>query len=270
MLNNRSCKNFKVIGAIMVARTCLALDMISRLNAQSQAATVPAEQLQQPAPRVEFEVVSVKPGDPNDPSSSGRSTPGGMEMRNTTLNTLVRSAYGLNEFQLVGGPKWAASAKFNVVAKMPPGATHDQMPLMMQSMLADRFKLEFHRETRALQEYALEVAKGGSRLQDATEEDKAHAGTSQGPRQIKARSATPSDLARMLISVVGAPVLDRTGIKGQYNIALQFAPLLGGTPTDDNLPDIFAALHQLGLKLEPIKGPVEVVVIDSAAMPSEN
>jgi uncharacterized protein (TIGR03435 family) len=74
----------------------------------------------------------------------------------------------------------------------------------------------------------------------------------------------------MPISVVGAPVLDRTGIKGQYNIASQFAPLLGGAPADDNLPDIFAALHQLGLKLEPIKGPVEVLVIDRAAMPSEN
>lgn len=270
MLNNRSCRNLKVIGAIMAAGICLALDAISRLNAEPQAARVPAEQLQQPAPRVEFEVVSVRPGDPNDPSSSGRSTPGGMEMRNTTLNTLVRSAYGLNEFQLVGGPKWAGSAKFNVVAKIPMGTTRDQMPLMIQSMLADRFKLEFHRETRALQEYALEVAKGGSRLQDATEEDKAHAGTSQGPRQIKAGSATLSDLARMLISVVGAPVLDRTGIKGQYNIALRFAPLMGGAPADDNLPDIFAALHQLGLKLEPIKGPVEVLVIDSAAMPSEN
>lgn len=227
-------------------------------------------QVQQPIARVEFEVVSVKPGDPNDPSSSGRSTPGSMEMRNTTLNTLVRSAYGLNEFQLVGGPKWAGSAKFNVVAKMPAGATRERIPLMMQSMLADRFKLEFHRETRTLQEYALVVAKGGPKLLEATEEDKAHGGTSQGPRLIKASGATLSELARMLISAVRAPVLDRTGITGQYIISLQFAPLLGSTPTDDNLPDIFAAVQQLGLKLEPIKAPVEVVVIDNAAMPSEN
>jgi uncharacterized protein (TIGR03435 family) len=231
---------------------------------------VMAAQVQQPAARREFEVVSVKPGDPNDPSSRGRSTPGGMEMTNTTLNTLVRSAYVLNEFQLVGGPKWAGSAKFNVVAKMPTGATRDQIPLMMQSMLADRFKLEFHRETRTLQEYSLVVAKGGPKLREATEEDKAHGGTSQGPRLIKAGSTTLSDLARMLISVVRAPVLDRTGITGQYTIALQFAPLLGGTPTDENLPDIFTAVQQLGLKLEPIKGPVALIVIDNAVMPSEN
>ncbi len=244
--------------------------MILRLNAQSQAASVPAAQVQQPAHRVEFEIVSVKPGDPNDPRSSGRSTPEGMEMRNTTLNTLVRSAYGLNEFQLVGGPKWAGSAKFNIVAKMPTGTTRDQMPLMMQSMLADRFKLEFHRETRTLQEYALVVAKGGPRLQEPTEEDRARGGTSQGPSQIKARSATLADLAGMLISVVSAPVLDRTGIAGRYTIALQFAPLLGDKTTEDALPDIFEALHQLGLKLEPLKGPVDVVVVDSAAMPSDN
>ena len=65
---------------------------------------------QQPAPRAEFEVVSVKPGDPADPSSSARTTPGGLEMRNTTLKNLVRSAYRLNEYQLDGGPKWVDSA----------------------------------------------------------------------------------------------------------------------------------------------------------------
>lgn len=233
-------------------------------------ALVAAAQVPQPVARLEFEVVSVKPGDPNDPSSGSRSRPGSMEMSNTTLNTLVRSAYGLNEFQLAGGPKWASSARFNVVAKFPADATRDQISLMMQAMLADRFKLEFHRETRTLQEYALVVAKGGPKLKEATEEDKAHRGTSQGPRLIKAGSATLADLARMLISAVGAPVLDRTEITGQYNIALQFAPLLGGTPSDESLPDIFGAVQQLGLKLEPIKASVELVVIDNAAMPSEN
>jgi len=153
---------------------------------------------------------------------------------------------------------------------MPAGAKSDQMPLMLQSMLADRFKLEFHRETKTLQEYALVVAKGGPKLQAAAEQDKMRGATSQGPRLIKARSATLSDLARMLIGVVSAPVLDRTGIAGQYTIDLQFATLLGGTPADDNLPDIFTAVQQLGLKLEPIRGPVEMVVIDNADMPSEN
>jgi uncharacterized protein (TIGR03435 family) len=154
---------------------------------------------------------------------------------------------------------------------MPAGATREQISLMMQSMLADRFKLEIHRETRMLQEYALVVAKGGPKLQEPSAEDRALAGSaSQGPRLIKARTATLADLARMLISAVGAPVLNRTGITGQFTISLQFAPLVGATPADENLPDIFGAVQELGLKLEPIKGPVEMIVIDNAVMPSEN
>ena len=234
--------------------------------------TAQAQQLTAP---VEFEVVSVRPGNPNDPGSSGRSTPGSIEMRNTTLNTLVRSAYGLNEFQLVGGPKWAGSARFNVIAKMPAGAKRDQVPLMMQAMLADRFKLKFHRETRTLNEYELVVAKGGPKLQGASPEARAHPGTGQGPRMIKASAATIAELASMLISAVEAPVIDRTGIEGQYTISLKFVPLMsgnsaGGNSADDSLTDVFGAVRELGLRLEPIKGPVEVLVIDDAEMPSEN
>jgi uncharacterized protein (TIGR03435 family) len=231
-----------------------------------------AAQAQQPSGRVEFEVVSVKPGDPFDPSSSGHTTPGRMEMRNATLKTLVRSAYQLNEFQLVGGPKWIDSARFHIDAKLPAGAPPGQIPLMMQALLADRFKLEFHRETKILQEYALVVAKGGPNLQAAGEDDKKDprkGATGQGPRQIKALGAPVSTLARMLISAVGAPVLDRTGIEGQYNFLLDFAPLQGAAE-DEKLPSIFAALQKIGLKLEAIKGPVEVLVVDRAEMPTEN
>lgn len=233
-------------------------------------ALLAAAQIQQPTARVEFEVVSVKPGDPNAPGSSGRFTQGRMEMLNTTLRNLIMNAYHLNEFQLVGVPKWSESAKFNVVATLPEGAASDQTSLMMQSMLADRFKLEFHRETRMNQEYARVVAKGGPKLQQATEEDKARNMSSQGPRMLKVRSTTLSNLARMLISAAGAPVVDRTEISGEYAIDLKFGQLLGGTPADDDLPNIFGAIQQLGLKLEPIKGPVEVLVIDNATMPTEN
>ena len=231
-------------------------------------AMVVAAQAQQPAARVEFEVVSIKPGDPNDPSSSGRGTANSMEMKNTTLATLVRSAYDLNEFQLTGGPKWKDTAKFDVVAKMPAGAPRDQMRQMMQTMLADRFQMVCHRETRTLSEYALVVSKDGAKLLPASEADKGHGSSSQGPRMIKGTAVEMASLARMLISVVGAPVIDRTGISGEYSINLRFAPLMGSA--DETLPDIFGAVQQLGLKLEPIKGPVEVLLIDRAEMPSEN
>jgi uncharacterized protein (TIGR03435 family) len=226
---------------------------------------------QQPAARPEFEVVSVKPGDPADPSSSGRTTPGGLEMRNTTLKNLVRSAYQLNEYQLEGGPKWMDSARFNIDAKLPAGVPRDQIPQMMQALLADRFKLEFHRATKTLPEYALVVAKGGPKLPVAGEDDLKRVRSSQGDRQLKAWGMPISSLANMLISAVGAPVLDRTGLDGKYNFILEFAPLFGTPREDETLPTIFVVLQEkLGLKLEAIKGPVEVLVIDRAEMPAEN
>ena len=258
-------------------RTRVVLGVRRSLRSRCMRATVAtivgmvAHAQQKPAPRVEFEVVSVKPGDPADPSSGGRTTPGGMEMRNTTLKSLVLSSYRLNEFQLEGGPKWMDSAVFNIDAKLPAGAPRDQMTPMMQTMLADRFKLEFHRETKTLPEYALVIAKGGPKLQEASEDDRNHARSSQGSRQIKGWGMQMSGLAAMLISAVRAPVIDRTGLKGQYNIALQFAPLLETAVQDETQPTIFAALQeQLGLKLEAIKGPVEVLVIDRAEKPTEN
>jgi uncharacterized protein (TIGR03435 family) len=196
----------------------------------------------QPAPRVEFEVVSVKPGDPNDFTSGTRRTPGGIELFNNTLNQLVRNAYKLNQFQLTGGPKWAGTARFMVVGKFPQGATPDQSPLMLQALLVDRFKLEFHRETRTLQTFELVVAKGGPKLQEATEAER-HGGSSVGPEHLEAKGVTMSELAGMLIRNAGGPVIDRTGITGQYTIALRFAPLMDGKPGDENLPDMFVALQ---------------------------
>jgi len=222
-------------------------------------------------PRPEFEVVSIKLGDPTDPASSGRTTPTRLEMRNTTLNNLVRSAYRLNEYQLEGGPKWMDSTKFNVDAKFPAGVPREQTPLMMQSMLADRFKLEFHRVTKSLPEYELVLAKSGPKLTAADPNDPRAGSSSQGPRQIKATAQPISTLARMLESAVGAPVIDRGGLEGKYTFSLAFASLFGTPAEDEKLPTIFTVLQQeLGLKLESIRGPVEVMVIDRAEMPSEN
>jgi uncharacterized protein (TIGR03435 family) len=219
--------------------------------------------------RVDFEVVSIKLGDPNDPASSARGTPGRMEWRNTTLANLIRNAYGLNEHQLEGGPKWMNSDRFHVDAKLPAGAPRDQMPLMMRSMLADRFHLEFHRVTKEHSVYNLVVAGGGPKIQPAAENEP-QGGSSQGPRQIKGKGVTVADLARMLISAVGAPVFDRTGLQGKYTFALEFAPQ-SGAREDETLPSIFTVLQErLGLKLESGKAPIEVLVVDRAERPTEN
>ena len=224
---------------------------------------------QSPA-RVEYEAASIKPGDPNDPSSSGRGRTGGIEMHNTTLANLVRSAYGLNEFQLYGGPKWIDTARFDLVAKFPTGATQEQKPLMMQNLLADRFHLVFHRETRMLPQYDLVVAKGGPKLVASSEDDAKKTRSSQGPRLLRAWGADCAMLARMLVSAVGAPVRDKTGLDGKYNFDLSFAPMQGATPDDDARPSLFAAIQAIGLRLEPTKAQVEVIVIDSANLPDAN
>ena len=216
--------------------------------------TMAAHAQQPPGARVEFEVVSVKPGDPADPGSYVRTTPGGLQLRNTTLKNLVRSAYDLNEYQVDGGPKWLNSAKFAVDAKLPAGVPRDQIPLMLQAMLTDRFKLEFHHVTRTLNEYALVVAKGGPKLEVVSKDDAKRGSASQGPRQIKGWGMPISTLANMLISAVDAPVINRTALTEEYNFILEFAPLLETPKENETLPNIFAVLQEkLGLKLEPIK-----------------
>lgn len=240
--------------------------------AVAAALAIAAHAQQQRPPRVEFEVVSVKPGDPASLGSSWGTPPGRLVMRNTTLKSLVMSAYQLNEYQIAGGPKWMDSAKFNIDAKLPAGALQEQIPLMTQTMLADRFKLEFHRETRTLREYALVVAKGGPKFGTPSESSHKGVATSQSDNQITGWGRPISDLARMLIGAVGAPVVDQTGLKGQYDFDLKFAPLLGvSRDGDDALPDVFAVLQErLGLKLEAITGPVEVLVIEQAEKPTAN
>jgi uncharacterized protein (TIGR03435 family) len=233
---------------------------------------VAAQSQQQPATRVEFEIVSVKPGDLADPTSSGHTTPGHLVLRNATLKTLLMNAFRVNEYQIAGGPKWIDSAKFNVDAKLPAGAPMSEAPLMMQAMLAGRFKLSAHRETRTLREYALVVAKGGPKFGKPDEGDHNGVVTSQSDIRITGYGRPISDLARMLVDAANAPVIDRTGLKGQYDFDLKFGPLLT-TPRqgDDDLPSIFTVVQvQLGLKLQPIKGPVEVLVIDRAEMPTAN
>jgi uncharacterized protein (TIGR03435 family) len=227
---------------------------------------------QQPAPRVEFEVVSVKPGDPASLGSSWGTPPGRFFMQNTTLTILLMRAYRLNEYQIAGGPKWIVSAKFNIDAKLPAGGSQDQIPVMMQAMLADRFKLKCHRETRTLREYALVVAKGGPKFAKLSESDHHGQVISQSDNQITGWARPMSDLANMLIGAVGAPVIDQTGLKGNYDFDLKFATPLGvSREGGDALPDVFAVLQErLGLKLEAITGPAEVLVIDQVERPTEN
>jgi uncharacterized protein (TIGR03435 family) len=140
----------------------------------------------------------------------------------------------------------------------------------MQAMLADRFQLEFHRVTKQLPVYNLVVASGGPKIQPIAADEPGQGRSSQGPRIIKGYGFPMSQLAQMLISAVGAPVIDQTGLQGKYTFELEFAPQ-SGAREDETLPSIFTVLQErLGLKLERGKGPVEVLVVDRAERPSGN
>jgi len=223
-----------------------------------------------PAARPQFDVVSLKPGDPNDPSSGGRSSPGGLQMRNAQVATIIRSAYGLNEYQLEGGPKWINSERFTLEVKYAIGTPREKISLMMQSMLTDRFKLQVHWSKKTISQYTLIVAKGGPKVQNTSPDEPNRGASSQGPRLIKGQGLSMSRLADMLGGVVGVPVMDRTGLTGDYNFALDFAPQLD-PKEGETLPSIFSALQErLGLKLESIKAPIDILVVDAIEKPTEN
>ena len=228
------------------------------------------------AGRIEFEVASIKPANPalsqGGVAHAARQLPGGFEARNLYLKNLIMSAYRLNEDQLIGGPGWMNSAGWDIDAKFPVGAGRAQIPEMMQALLAERFHLVCHRETRILPVYNLVVARGGSKLKESAEP---YGSMSAGPRMIKYTAGTMDDLVRQLSSYMERQVLDHTGLQGRYDIQLSFAPVDPEPSVDaaaqETGASIFTAIQeQLGLRLEEAKGPVEVLVIDSVEKPSEN
>ncbi len=224
----------------------------------------------QPTAKVQFEVASVKPGDPSFHGQMVRPSPGRYEATNLTLLSLVLGAYQINEDQLIGGPNWLTSAGWDIDARFPVSTSDSQQHVMMQALLAERFGLVVHRETRTLQIYRLSVVKGGSKLKEVATPG---GNMSAGPRMIRYASVSMTELAGQLSSYMRRQVVDATELKGHYEVSLKFAPVDPGAPGDsaESLPTIFTALQeQLGLKLEATRGPVEVLVIDKAEKPQAN
>jgi uncharacterized protein (TIGR03435 family) len=220
-----------------------------------------------------FEVASIKRAQPEDHSARGSdTTAGGVFDMNTTVRTVVQMAYKLQDYQLAGEPKWVNSDYYRIIARppsgAPPNARTDLMSERLRYLLEERFQFAAHHETRQQQQYTIVIAKGGSKLQEA-EQDAANFRLSLGKGKIATRGGAKVELlARLLSNQLQAPVIDKTGLGGYYNIHLDYTTA-DGQP--DNGASIFAALQdQLGLKLEAGKGPVDVLVIDRVERPSEN
>lgn len=214
--------------------------------------------------------------------------------RNHALNTLIAAAYNLSPKAISGGPAWVESDHYDILAKAPGEVrpTLDEQMAMLRKLLADRFKLTFHREQKELPIYALTVAKSeskksGSKLKESTvSPDDSPVGppalifvVTPPAVRLPGRYATMGELAWVFQrAALDRPVVDKTGLAGRYDFDLEFTPdesqfggMLGRPPGDAPLPGLFAALQQqLGLRLEATRGPVDVLVVDRAERPSEN
>ncbi len=222
----------------------------------------------QAQPPVAFEVASIKPSPPDRPQFPYRFAPDfSTEGR---LHDLILEAYDIQRYQIAGGPAWMQSAWFQVQAKAPAETDKPRIRLMLQSLLADRFQLKFHRETRTMPGYILSIDKGGPKLPPArTDLPPDSEGVLQMGSGILSRGATIRQLAIGLNLELDQPVLDETGIKGNYDFRLRFDDIRR-PDSSPSLGSVFTAIHDIGLKLQAQKVPVEVLVIDSAARPSEN
>jgi uncharacterized protein (TIGR03435 family) len=223
----------------------------------------------------EFEVASVRPSAPQPAgqTSMGMSMDKGM-LRATgmTAKFLIEQAYDVRDFQVTGGPSWLGSQQYDVNAKIEGEPTKEQLRGMMQSLLADRFHLQVHREKKEMPCYALVVAKGGSKLK-APEPDAE--GKHKSGRMSMARGRVDGDglpveaIAHAVEQVLGRAVIDKTGLTGDFDFKLEWTP--DEARTDGEGSSLFTALQeQLGLKLESTKGPVEMLMVDRIEKASEN
>jgi uncharacterized protein (TIGR03435 family) len=267
---------------------------LNRAGAASAIFTALAWAQTDSAIRPEFEVASIRPSQPDTPPSFGVGNGGGGGT-NVTLKTLIAFAYQLQEYRILGGPGWISSDRFNIEARAAdPKTPPEQLKLMLQSLFADRFQLELHREIRQSNVYNLVVAKSGPKIKlsaDQTSPDvngpsPQGAGPNHGAIRLGAGSmignAAPLPrFANLLSQRLDRIVIDKTNLPGRFDIRLRWTPDVGENPLSPtgvplpaepgDAPSIFVAIEeQLGLKLEAAKGPVEFLVIDHVEKPSGN
>jgi len=234
----------------------------------------------------QFDVAAIHPHNPEPHERSHIvSENGRFTTINVDLKSILQWAYDLPESRIVGGPSWLGSARWNIEASSDSAletqkeydhdAAREQKRRMVQAMLAERFHLAVHRETRTLPMYELVVAKGGAKFLDAKAEGSKF-DRWNGRLEIQGGDNTVAVLAAQLAEVVGRVVVDKTGIAGRYKLALTWTPddraaPPSGEPPVESAPSIFTALEeQLGLRLVSAKGPVEVLVIDRVEQPTGN
>jgi len=221
-----------------------------------------------------FETASIHPN-PRVERQEAQVSPGALVMRNQPLFFLVQWAWDVTPAQ-IDAPQWSTEACFDIVAKASGPADEKQLRLMLQTLLANRFGLRLHKETRVVPVYAITLAKGGPKFQESATEG-AFVIERNNPVILNAHHARMSDLAQGISAEVKRPVVDNTGLTGRYEIHMDLSAYLNGTGgAGDGQLDLMSILFSgfqdlLGLKLEARKQSVDVLVIDHAEKtPTEN
>jgi uncharacterized protein (TIGR03435 family) len=258
-----------------------------------------------PPSRPQFEAASVKPNTGSGRGVSiGSPSPGRFRAENVWLRFLIQTAWNVKDFQVSGGPSWAASERYDIDATTDGKVPFAQMRLMLQTLLEERFQLVLHQESKDLPVYELAIAKSGMKLQapkeggcvtrapDAPPQPPVPGqpppnycgATSWSPRSLDGSAISMQTLTTLLANILQHPVIDKTGFAGTFDVHLAWtadqstpglmAPDLPqpALPSGDAPgPTIFTVIaEQLGLKLLPGKAPTEVLVIDRAEKPTGN
>jgi bla regulator protein blaR1 len=287
----------------IIFRTALILAVASLATtretfAQSAAAINPAS-------RIVIEVASIRPSNPDTCGEYPIIDNHGdrYDMRCVKAKFLLQTAFSVRDFQVIGGPNWLRSTQYDIAAKITGSSIDSGVPeksvaeltdqerkskgerlrAVLQSLLTDRFQLKQHSETKQLPVYLLEAAKGGPKLKVSANSSDVSGGLRLGTGFLAGTQTDVPFLARTLSQIVGRPISDRTGLSGKYDFELKWTPdqssatnAVGGVApplavSDPDRPNIFTALQeQLGLKLDPSKGPVTVIVVDHIETPSAN
>jgi uncharacterized protein (TIGR03435 family) len=229
-----------------------------------------------------FDVASVKVsqggGEGGGRGMRGRETiqvsPDGVIMRNVSMRSCTRWAYHVMDYQ-VNGPDWINVERYDINAKAAGEVPEEQLRLMMQSLLAERFKMTTHRQTKEMQAYLLQIGKSGLKVKESSSEGEMDVKPDQGRMQVSFQRATVTQLIDALSNVFRAPVIDETGLKGKYDVTVNMAKYIpdmgqrgpggaggGEAPPDPQAIVMRALQEEFGLKLEPKKMPIDLVVID--------
>jgi uncharacterized protein (TIGR03435 family) len=236
-----------------------------------------------------FEVASVRVSQAGKAGGEGRRresiqfSPDSVTMRNVSFRGAIRWAYHVMDYQITG-PDWMADERYDITAKSSTQVAEDQLRVMLQALLADRFRLALHKQTKELPAFLLVVAKNGPKFKESASDGELNVQPDQGRMQVTVQRAPVSQLIEGLSQILRAPVIDETGLKGKYDVTINIAKYIpdleaarqaaggaGGAPMDP-IPIIMNGIQEeLGLKLESKKVPLDLLIVDRAEkVPTEN